>query len=306
MLGNIWRKLFYSPYYFTIALRRRGEPHILDRLVFEAGYVMPATYQVWQADPILVDDGQKTFLFYEAVHRDKGRIEVAEVHGDCTLSESRVILEDECHYSYPFVFRRDRQWYMIPESSAAEEVRLYKACDFPYEWCQEQVLLRRKCVDTTVFEQEGIWYLLTFLLDEGTEKVFPSAYRMEWSGAQPMLVPMEWQEFDCLNSRGAGSVFRKDGVCYRPAQKNREQSYGDSITFFRIQGNKNVYCESYAASLRPEMVKVKGVWMNGLHTYCASERFEAIDIRCRQFQFEKPFCAIRNKIKRAVMRKRGL
>lgn len=300
MIAAIWRKLFYSPYYFTIALRRHGAMDILTGQAFEAEYVMPATYQVWQADPILVDDSQKTYMFYEAVDNDKGRIEVAEIGPDCRVSGAHVILEDDCHYSYPFVFRRDQQWYMIPESSAAGEVRLYKAQDFPYDWCLEQVLLRQKSVDTTVFEQDGRWYLLTFLVDEGTEKVVPQAYCMDWNGERPVLLPMEWDEFDCLNVRGAGPVLKKDGVCYRPAQKSQEQRYGDSITFFRIEHTENAYREVYAGSLLPEMVRANGVWMDGLHTYCASERFEAIDIRCRHFQLGKVFHAVRNLVKRTA------
>ena len=304
MIAAIWRKLFYSTYYFTIALRRRAKENILTSPAFEAEHVMPATYKVWQADPILVDDGQKTYLFYEAVSKEKGRIEVAEVNPDCTVSKSRVILEDDCHYSYPFVFRHNQEWYMIPESSAAEEVRLYKAHEFPYEWHLEQVLLRQKSVDTTVYEKDGEWYLLTFLLDEGTEKVCPQAYRMDWSGEKAALIPMEWAEFDCLNCRGAGPVREKDGTCYRPVQKSQEQRYGDSLTFFRIHNDEKNYCESYDGSLLPERITAKGVWMDGLHTYCASERFEAIDIRCRQFQFGKAFCAIRNKMKLILAKRR--
>lgn len=304
MIAAIWRKLFYSPYFFTIAIRKRAEDNILKRPEFQTEYVLPATYKVWQADPILVDHGEKTFLFYEAVENEKGRLEVAEVNPDCTVSDARAILEDDCHYSYPFVFRRGQEWYMIPESSAAEEVRLYKAYDFPYDWRLEQILLRQKCVDTTAFEKDGNWYLLTFLLDEGTEKVYPRAYRIVWGEKEQQLLPLRWEEFDCLNTRGAGPVVKTDGGYYRPAQKSQEQRYGDSLTFFRIENDGIAYRETAVGALLPEAVTAKGVWLDGLHTYCASERFEAIDIRCREFQLWKSFHAIHSKVQRILNRGR--
>ena len=116
MASQLLGKLFLSAHYFTIAIRRRTEANILEDACFQSEYILPAGLYDWVADPILVDHEGKTFLFYEAVKGDKGRIEVAEVQDDCTLGKRTVILEDEYHYSYPFVFRHEDVWYMIPSS----------------------------------------------------------------------------------------------------------------------------------------------------------------------------------------------
>ena len=287
MIGAVWRKLFYSTYFFTIGLRSRTEENIVSDPVFRADHVMKGHVNTWQADPILVDYGEKTYLFYEAVTNDKGRIEVAEVNPDCTVGEPKVLLSGENHYSYPFVFQHGGIWYMIPESSAEGEVCLYEAVEFPCEWKKNRVLLQQASVDTTVFEKDGQMYLLTFLLCPGSEAVIPQAYRMDWVEDDISLTRMEWKNGDGLNTRGAGPVFAQGSRLYRPAQRNQVESYGNAVAFYEIGDLSESYQETEAAELKPEQITAPGIWFNGLHTYAGSERFEAIDIRCREFDFWK-------------------
>ena len=295
-IAALWRKLFFSPYFFTIALRRKAGGDILSDPGFAAEYVFPATPHKWAADPILVDHQGETYLFYEAVYGTKGRIEVVKVYEDCTVSEPTVILEDECHYSYPFVFRYQQDWYMIPESSASEEVCLYKAVEFPVKWEKENILLHQKSVDTTVFEQNGNLWLLTFLLCPGTEYVRPQAYRMDWNQGYPVLIPVIWENWDGLKSRGAGPLFLADGNLIRPAQRNEENQYGNGLLFYRVQPGSSSYAEVQTGSLSHEQVQADGIWLDGLHTYTVSEKFEAIDIRCRAFDVWKVLRVLWNKL----------
>lgn len=297
IISKLWLKMFYSPYFFTIALRRKNGSDTRIPEDFAADYVIPAGYKKWAADPMLVDDHGKTYLFYEAVNNGKGRIEVAQVCDDCTISEPVVILEDTCHYSYPFVFKYDEDWYMIPESSASNEIRLYKAEAFPEKWKLETVLLQKNCVDTTVFEQHENTYLLTYLLCPGTERVVPQAYKLFWEAGHPLLNQISWDTYDELECRGAGPLYRNQGHLIRPAQKNEEQSYGNGLVFYKVNVDDAGYREKYIAELNSRNVSAGKVWMNGLHTYVTSERFEAIDIRCREFDFWKIPRVLWNKAK---------
>ena len=295
MIGTLWRKLFYSTYFFTIALRRRTERDIVSSPEFRAEHVMKARVRTWQADPVLADHEGKTYLFYEAVTDNKGRIEVAEVNPDCTVSEPRVLLDGDCHYSYPYVFKHQGRWHMIPESSADGEVCLYEACHFPYDWQKKQVLLRQASVDTTVFEKDGRMYLLTFLICPGSEAVIPQAYRMDWEGETVSLTQIPWKKGDGLNTRGAGPIFEHGGKLYRPAQRNQADSYGNGVVLYEIGDLTGGYSETEAAVLCSERISASGIWFNGLHTYAGSERFEAIDIRCREFDFWKIVKVLRKK-----------
>ena len=278
--GGVFSKLFLGSYYFTIALRERLPKGIANGKSFRAQAILPATKDDWAADPMLVDDGDRTWLFYEAVKGEKGRIEVAEVLDGCRLSAPTVILEDSCHYSYPSVFQSDDTWYMIPESSAANEVRLYRAVSFPFQWELQTVLLYERAVDTTVFEHQGEYWLLTFLLDQGTERVFPRAYTLnDWRN--PDLKEVKWTDFNSLRVRGAGPVFVSDSGILRPAQISQFQRYGDGLVFYRPNFSHDCYTEEPVFEITERDFLVTGVFADGLHTYCNSAKYEAIDIRCR-------------------------
>lgn len=285
-IRNIYQKLFLTNCYFTIALRKRGLGIRADRR-FRPDYRMPAKQNRWSADPMLVDRDGETYLFYEAVENDRGHIAVSRVNEDCTLSAPSVVLKDGTHYSYPFVFEKDGVWYMIPESSEAREVRLYRAVEFPGRWELHSVLLRERAVDTTVFEQNGSWYLLTFLTDGLSERVTPRAYRMRFEEEQVGLEPLPWENYDTLRVRGAGPVLRDGEDLLRPAQISQEQRYGDAVAFYRVQTEKN-YSEEQVFEMTAEDLGIPGIYADGLHTYCVSERFEAIDVRCRDFDLWKP------------------
>lgn len=292
---EVWKKLFYSPYFFTIAIRKKQDMSLLEDASFRAEYVMPATQEKWYADPILAEHEGKTFLFYEAVNHDHGRIEVAEVLEDCTLGEPTVILEDNCHYSYPFVFRWKGNWYMIPESSASNQVRLYRCVDFPAKWEMVTVLLQQQSVDTTVFEKDGQLFLLTYLLCPGSERVIPQAYKLAL-GEKIYVTPMEWTDYDELKCRGAGPVFRAGDKEIRPAQSSDADRYGNSVLLYEIRNCNQSYMEELKGELTPDRITAKGVYLDGLHTYAVSEHYEAIDIRCRAFDWLKTPRTIWNRV----------
>ena len=283
--GGLFSKLFMGEYFFTIALRKKRSLGIADGTPFCAETIVPASKDRWAADPILIDYGERTWLFYEAVESGKGKIEVAEVLDGCKLSKPTVVLEDECHYSYPFVFSSNGTWYMIPESSAASEVRLYQSKAFPYQWELQTVLLRMRAVDTTVFYHDGRYWLLTFLLTEGSEKVIPRAYTLtDWD--MPNLTEIPWPDFDPLRVRGAGPLFELKGGKIRPAQISMDERYGDGLAFYRSEPGEK-YEEKIEFEIGEKIIKTHGCFADGLHTYSSSNRFEAIDIRCREFDLFK-------------------
>lgn len=287
-MTDLFKKLFFHNNYFTIALRRRSTRSILKDFMFLPDYIMSATAERWVADPILVDDQNgKTWLFFEAVENNHGHIEVAEVLPDASLGDPVVLLKDACHYSYPFVFHWEGSWYMIPESSAAGEVRLYQAAEFPYRWNQKMILLRQKAVDTTVFEKDGQLFLLTFLIDGFSERVTPQAYLFSMKEDGASLTPIKWNTYDELRVRGAGPVFFEDELLYRPVQLNQLQQYGNGVSFCCISVNKSDYHETTIGTLHFLKKKRGKQFFDGAHTYCRYNQYEAIDLRCRDFDFWK-------------------
>src|SRR5690606_7713123 len=90
----------------------------------------------------------------------------AELQPDGTFSTPRVVLEEPHHLSYPQVFAYKRKVYMIPESSGADELVLYRAEHFPDRWVREAVLVRgRKLNDMTLLVRDDRLWII------GTEQV---------------------------------------------------------------------------------------------------------------------------------------
>ena len=249
---------------------------------------------------MLIDYEEKTYLFYEAVDGVKGHIEVSEVQQDCSISDSVIVLKDTCHYSYPFVFSYNDIWYMVPESSEVEEVRLYKALEFPYKWEMCRILLKGKYVDTTIFEDKGKLYLLTFEIKGITESVKPKAFRFFLNDTEAKLEEIPWDSYNELQVRGAGQITKRNNVLLRPAQVSAEYRYGDALVFNEIDEVDEKYTEHQVFCLNPENIRVKKRYVNGLHTYTVSEEYEAIDIRCRDFDICKPFRKILQNLKRKL------
>ena len=289
MIKRLYQKAFLGGRYFTIAIRKRNENEcIFNSRFFVADYVKPASNVEWYADPILVDDKEKTYLFFEAVSNNKGRIEVAEVLEDGSVSEPTVIISGETHYSYPFVFRMNDDWYMIPESSERGEVCLFKAKDFPFHWKEHQVLLHEKAVDTTLMETNESKYLLSFYLQDGSERVAPHCFRLTEENGAFQLEELSWNDFNPLQVRGAGPIVQHDGNYYRPYQISRENVYGDAVGFAEVRITNSGLDESTVAVVHAEDISIpSGKWFDGLHTYTCSKHFEAVDIRCRDFDLFK-------------------
>lgn len=293
---TLFERLFWTPNCFTIAIRKRDaqEAPIWERKHFQPDYVMPATRNYWVADPMLAEDNGKTYLFYEAAHHDKGRIEVVELYANGTTSQPAVALEREYHLSYPFVFKHDGEWYMIPESCAIHEVQLLKATHFPTDWEYVTTLLKENAVDTTVQNVNGKLLLLTFLPQAGNECVFPKAFWLDWSD-DIKLAEIPWPNFDSLQVRGAGKMIA-DGERYvRPAQLNQPMSYGDGVLFAECRCSDAEYTEKEVGRLLAEDLCVPGWKVDGLHTYAATTQFEIVDIRC---QLPDPWKILRCLIRR--------
>ena len=279
---TLFERLFWTPNCFTIAIRKRDaqEAPIRERKHFQPDYVMPATRNYWVADPLLAEDNGKTYLFYEAAHHDKGRIEVVELYANGTTSQPAVALEREYHLSYPFVFKHDGEWYMIPESCAIHEVQLLKATHFPTDWEYVTTLLKENAVDTTVQNVNGKLLLLTFLPQAGNECVFPKAFWLDWSD-DIKLAEIPWPNFDSLQVRGAGRMLADGRRYVRPAQLNQPMSYGDGVLFEECRCSDAPYGEKEIGRLLVENLHVPGWKVDGLHTYAATTQFEVIDIRCQ-------------------------
>ena len=116
------------------------------------------------ADPFMVHEKDTWYLFFEAMDKDagKGDIAVATSQDGFHWKYQKVVLNEPFHLSYPYVFKWKDEYYMVPESTRAYSVRLYKAVNFPFKWEFVGNLLDHvNYVDNSLFYYNSKWWMFT-------------------------------------------------------------------------------------------------------------------------------------------------
>lgn len=299
-MNKIVKKIFWRTTQFTISIRRKknDKDSLFNERKFVSEIEFPFSKDYWTADPMLIEQNNKTFIFYEACHNGKGVIEVRELFLNGTISNPTIVLEKDYHLSYPFVFNENSDWYMIPESCSDNSIQLYKAINFPYVWKMDRIILKEHAVDTTLFKLEDGYILTTFIMSNKDETVKQKVYKLKKLNEKPLEIKCA-QNSD-LRVRGAGKYFIHDNRIYRPSQSNKINSYGDGIIFNEVLLFDNEYRENELFEINSDSILFNKSKIDGLHTYTSTKQWEAIDVRCGYFDVLKPIkkilnCTIRNR-----------
>lgn len=190
------------------------------------------------ADPFLVSRDGRDYCFVEDYDEQarKGAISAYEITGG-KVTRLGEVLNEPFHMSFPFLFEYEGQLYMCPETSEANEIRVYKSVEFPLKWELAKILMAKtSAVDTVIFPQAGCWWMLTGIRlgeigDFGSEMfAFSAASPLSdrWTAhrGNPLVS-------DANGGRNAG--FLRDGdIVYRPGQCQGFDLYGKSIVINRI------------------------------------------------------------------------
>ena len=115
------------------------------------------------ADPFLFFANQKWHLFFEVLPMGsrRGKIAYSTSLDAMEWTYPKTVLEEPFHLSYPYIFRFEGQIYMVPETFESNSVRLYRANPFPQKWTYVKDLLTSSCVDSSIFEYNGKWWMYT-------------------------------------------------------------------------------------------------------------------------------------------------
>lgn len=244
--------------------------------------------QFW-ADPFPVRDGETTWLFVEEFprHANRAHLAVMELRNDGTTGPATTVLTRPYHLSYPFIFRWQDEWYMVPETLGTRTVDLYQSTQFPFEWRQVQTLLDDvHAVDATLFERDGQWWMFTTIAPFGGSENDELHIFMAETPLGPWRPhPANPQTSDVRGSRPAGRIFPIDGAWYRPAQ-DCSRRYGYAMTIQRIVTlTADCYDEEVAGRIEP-------TWAEGLlgtHTVNHVDGMTLVDGDRWRSRFRSPF-----------------
>lgn len=265
---------------WNIAFRKRKPDATLINDIDTPFIVIPNTWRYWCADPHLIEFNDKTYIFAELYDRILRR----GVIGYCTINDNtpskwQVALSTPFHLSYPNIFNIDSNIYMLPESYVAEEIAVYKAENFPYNWKKVKTLKEDIItVDTTPLLFNNEKFLLSYRMDNSTDYLELFQYESDNLKNCFSLNDAEKQ------LRPAGNLFKVDDILYRPAQ-DCKSGYGSAINFYTIENlSDTTYSETLFKKITPQMIKTNSdIVPHGIHTYNFNDKYEVIDIKGYEF-----------------------
>lgn len=228
----------------------------LSTSIFRYKRLIPPKERFW-ADPCVIFENDKYFVFFEEfIYKiNKGHLSVMEIDAKGNCSSPKIILEHPYHLSYPFVFKYDGEYYLIPESEQNLTIQLYKATNFPYEWQFKMNLMENvTAVDTTIFIKDNKFWLFTNIVE-----IAGAPYHDElFLFFSDSLFSNNWKSHPCnpivsdvKSARPAGKIFHHNGKLYRPSQ-DCSYRYGYSTIINEILVmNETEYKEREVSDISP-------------------------------------------------------
>ena len=252
------------------------------------------------ADPLFFSDENGNYLFVEAINKKsrKGTLGVFDFNNG--LGKFHHLIEEVFHMSYPFVFKHQGEYFLMPESNNAHQLLLYRATEYPYKWEKYKVLLDGvDCVDTTIYRGEGNneTYLLTYVKSKPYNMM--SVYKLN---EDLTLTKIKDIVDEKQSQRGAGHFITIGEKWYRPSQYCAD-TYGHYLLFNQVESGCPDYQEKESFQVRPGAVRIMEVskrLVYKIHTYSRGENYEFIDFMHRRFSPLKPLKKIIQKIKSRI------
>lgn len=230
------------------------------------------------ADPFVIKYKTDYYCFVEDFdYRTKrGSISAYKITTD-GYDPIGIVLSEDFHLSYPFMFEYENQIFMCPETHEKNEIRLYRCIEFPAKWEFHKTIMRDvSAADTNIFWYNGKWWLFTNF-DDSIVGDHSSQLHI-FSSESPLSDKWLAHEcnpviFDPLTARNGG-LFHSDGEIFRVFQRQGFDMYGEACGVAKITNlSSDRYEEETCAIFEPKFFKD----ISGTHTFNCVENLAVID-----------------------------
>ena len=256
-----------------IAIRQSSRGTILEDLD-KKFTVVPNPKFGWAADPFVVEEGDTLYIFAELFYFNnwKGKIGYCSYKNE-KFTEWKDILQEDHHYSFPYIYKKDGIYYLMPEMSSVKELSVYEAIQFPNLWKKkESVFTGERLVDSIYLSEDKIMSYKTGRLNQ---LVLLMRHKDGWR-----ITDVKDDFLGIM--RSAGCTFEYKNKIIRPVQDCRN-FYGEAVNFsiMTFNGEKCLPEESNLIRIESNHIKLDNhkIVPVGIHTYNGCEHFEAIDIQ---------------------------
>lgn len=183
------------------------------------------------ADPFWVKDNSTWHMFFEVWNGEtrRGEIGLASSPDALNWTYDKIIVRENFHLSYPYVFKRNDRYFMIPETRQSQSVRLYEASDFPRSFTFHSTLLHGNFADPSIVFFDNMWWLFVLEGTESLELYYSNELEGPWikHPNSPLICN------DKQRARPGGRIIDYNGALIRFAQ-NCVPVYGHQLRAFRI------------------------------------------------------------------------
>ena len=197
----------------------------------------------------------------------------------------RIVLASEDYASFPCVFAHDGALWLVPETSAARRVDLYRCIEFPHRWRRERTLLSDiDAADTVPLWHDGRCWLFTSARasprDGGHRSLAifhaDDLHSNRWT-AHPINHSRLYAESPFSAGRNAGAILPVGRIGLRPVQSSRRY-YGESLGWRNLERlTATEFSEKPAAGPEAAGSAMERPW----HHFSMHEGIIAWDVRDR-------------------------
>jgi methionyl-tRNA formyltransferase len=220
------------------------------------------------ADPFVIKKNGSHYCFVEDLDYTTNRGSISAYKITSSSCDSLgVVLEEDFHLSFPFIFEYQNELYMCPETHEKGEIRLYKSIDFPTKWeFQKTIMNDVSAADTIIFKRDNLWWLFTNIDKSG---VGDHGCQLHiFSADSPLSDKWVAHEnnpviFNPLVARNGGLIVSQNEI-YRIYQRQGFDMYGEACGIARITSlTPTEYVEDIHSEIKPHFFN----GIKGTHTY---------------------------------------
>jgi hypothetical protein len=233
------------------------------------------------ADPFGWQQGSTLHVFVERYdYRTRhGVIDRFSFNAAGSLLETRPVLGEDWHLSYPQVFEGEGAVWMLPEACRSGGLTLYRGDDALETWkAESRIELDRVPIDATVLRHEGRWWL--FYAVAGSRATANGHLHVAWADrlAGPWHIhPRNPVRVDLAGARPAGRAVVIDGRVMLPVQ-DCSATYGGAVRPLWISRLDE---QEFGATLGVQLSLPPGadIYRDGMHTLSGCGAWTLFDVK---------------------------
>lgn len=187
------------------------------------------------ADPFFIKEKDMFYLFFEHQKKtDNAEIALLTSLDGINYTYKGTVLDEPFHLSYPNVFKHKNEFYMLPETKSANNVLLYKALNFPYNWQIVDTLVKNvRLKDPSIYLSDSLNFLVAS--DDNLNLFMYQSNSLfgNWKLHKDPIVTLGTE------ARPGGRIIKNDeGKIIVPLQ-NSTHGYGYGVSLYELDFDKN-------------------------------------------------------------------